>query len=365
MQQKGATAAKLLGIPVDYAKGASGWAALGPALVFVGIAVVITALIVGITAAIIALTNAESKEAKAAKEANAEFEAAKKAAEDAKKAYEDLKNAVSDYDSAVKALEQCTKGTQEWRDAFQEVLDKTFQLIEAYPELLKYANLYNTDGTLNTDVLDKAVKDAQQLSNTTNAVQLQAQNKKLIADEDLKKAEFGEGLSGDLLLKTYYSKSEQYTTTKTSPYVGSPSTKEKQYDLQSPTVVGMVKDVSKQLLEDNDLRTKLLNSNQKELIKNAISNSGILTNYNLTNDSLTRATDDIVNSIIQVKSEFLTLSDESERTSKSLSNAAKIINESFFGEDFSKKTTAEQLGYSQALGQKTQEVKAKSDRRKR
>ena len=365
MQQKGATAAKLLGIPVDYAKGASGWAALGPALVFVGIAVVITALIAGITAAIIALTNAESKESKAAKEANAEFEAAKKAAEDAKKAYEDLKNAVSDYDSAIKALEQCTKGTQEWRDAFQEVLDKTFQLIEAYPELLKYTNLYNTNGTLNTDVLNEAVKDAQQLSNTTNAVQLQAQNKKLIADEDLKKAEFGEGLSGDLLLKTYYSKSEQYTTTKASPYVGSPSTKEKQYDLQSSTIVGMVKDVSKQLLEDNDLRTNLLNSNneddQKKIIKTAISDSGILANYNLTSDSLTRATDDITNSIMQVKSEFLTLSNESERTSKSLSNAAKIINESFFGEDFSKKTTAEQLGYSQALGQKTQEVKAKSD----
>ena len=365
MQQKGATAAKLLGIPVDYAKGASGWAALGPALVFVGVAAVITALIVGITAAIITLINAENEETKAAKEANAEFEAAKKAATEAKQAYENLKSAVSDYDSAVKALEQCTKGTQEWRDAFQEVLDKTFQLIDAYPELLKYTNLYNTDGSLNIDALNEAVKNAQQLSNTANAVQLQAQNKKFIADENLKKAEFGEARSNDLLSKAYYSNSVQYTTTKKNPYLGQQSTEETHYKLQGSTTTEMVKNVSKQLLEDNDLAVQLKGASsedeQKNILKEAILNKELLKNYDLTVDSMNRATDDIVNSIMKVKTEFLTLSDESERTSKSLSNTAKIINEAFFGEDFSKKTTAEQLGYSQALGQKKQEIKANAD----
>jgi hypothetical protein len=102
--ENGAKVAKALGIPIDYAKGASGWAALGPAIFFVGIATVIIGFITGITKGIMSLINAESEEEKALRLANEELERSKKAADETKQAYEDLKSKISDYKSGVEAL---------------------------------------------------------------------------------------------------------------------------------------------------------------------------------------------------------------------------------------------------------------------
>jgi hypothetical protein len=55
----------------------------------------------------------------------------------------------------VEALKQCTTGTEEWNAALLNVKKTAGQILQEFPELLNYENLYNDDdGTLNVEVVE-------------------------------------------------------------------------------------------------------------------------------------------------------------------------------------------------------------------
>lgn len=171
------TAAEAGSIPVKIASGTAGYFALGPLLIFVGIAAGAILLIVGITAALKALTNAESDEAKALREANEQLEAAKENAEDAKKAYEEIKTTLENYDSALEALYNCQRGTEEWYEATENLNNEIQNLVDKYPDLLKISNLFNTDGTLNRDVLENYKNEMKVAAQASQLAVIQAQSR--------------------------------------------------------------------------------------------------------------------------------------------------------------------------------------------
>lgn len=171
------TAAEAGSIPVKMASGTAGYFALGPLLIFVGIATGAILLIVGITAALKALTNAESDEAKALREANEQLEAAKENAEGAKKAYEEIKTTLENYDSALEALYSCQRGTEEWYEATENLNNEIQNLVDKYPDLLKISNLFNTDGTLNRDVLENYKNEMEVAAQASQLAVIQAQSR--------------------------------------------------------------------------------------------------------------------------------------------------------------------------------------------
>lgn len=122
------------------------------------ILVAVIALIAALTALaliIYKVVTAESEEEKAVKKTAVAYENAKKAANETKEAYDSITSDLSAYDDLIDKLNQCTKGTEEWANAFGEVHTKILEILDKYPELLEQDNLYNDDGTLNQDVLNK------------------------------------------------------------------------------------------------------------------------------------------------------------------------------------------------------------------
>lgn len=109
------------------------------------------------------------------KKAEAAAEQLAEAEEVARQKADDLRSAIENYDSAIDTLNKCTKGTKEWEEALVEVNSQVTGILKKFPELLKEQNLFNQDGTLNKDVLDKAQQQADALVISTSAVSLMGQ----------------------------------------------------------------------------------------------------------------------------------------------------------------------------------------------
>lgn len=320
------TTAEGASIPVKIASGNAGWYALGPLLLFVAIAAAVAAALYLLISGISALINAESDEEKAARLANEQLEASKEAADEAKKAYEDLKNAVSDYDGAVDALEKCTKGTQEWRDAFQEVLDKTYELIEKYPQLLRYEDLFNNDGTLNREVLQRALDAAEQTKILTQNSLLRASAQKTTADFNLKRTETEKGASQKINQSRYsYTQGEQQVDN----WAGLKKTSE---------IV-------------NDIAVKLQTSgqiiNEENIKKEALA---YLEENNVSADKINTIADTITAAMTPLADDFKNLGNEAQASANALNNAQKLIAQNLFGEQL-EKTPDKEFAYIQAYNE--------------
>lgn len=165
-------------IPADNAAAASGWAALGPGLLFIGIAAAIIAGIMGIAKVIQFLTNIYNADAIEAKKAE---EAAKNLADASKEAADrlnDIKTAVDGYDTAIEKLNSCTKGTEDWNKALAGVNDQVDNLLTKYPELLSIEGLYK-NGQIDQEVFSNAIhqmeEQAQRAAIAANAAAQQGQ----------------------------------------------------------------------------------------------------------------------------------------------------------------------------------------------
>ena len=123
---------------------------------------------------------------------NADAEAAKKAADaaknlaeasnKAKQELEELESAVNAYDTAYEALEKCKEGTDEWREALEKVNDQTWDLLEKFPDLIKMANLFNEDGTLNRDAIEAYIQEQANKASNLQAAAIAANAKAAQAD---------------------------------------------------------------------------------------------------------------------------------------------------------------------------------------
>lgn len=189
------TAAEAGSIPIKIASGEAGYFALGPLLIFVGIAAGAILLIVGITAALKALANAESDEVKALREANEQLEEQKKLAEETKNNYEEVKSALEEYNSALETLYKCTQGTEEWYEATKNLNEEIQTLLEKYPDLTKYENLFNVDGSLNQQILEEFEKQSQQASMVSSIGEIQGRNNVAIKNATYESANMGESFS--------------------------------------------------------------------------------------------------------------------------------------------------------------------------
>ena len=313
--------------------------------VIAAIAALIAALAL-LTFALFSAANAESEEAKAVEEANKALDEAKEAAQNAKQAYEDLKSAISKYDTAVDALKKCTKGTQEWRDAFKEVLLQANEIIQKYPQLLKYEKIFNSDGTLNTETLNKALKDAEDYS-------LSSQNIVLIRQNDVTKAEY------NLKKKDLINKAANQAGEMNKNYGSTGATKKTNNSSASGT---STKSASMQEITENVIKNigdKIGNNydnkdNIKELVKNYLKEQNT---FKFKNDNkLNEAIEAISSSITKVSGNFVELSETTEQTMDTMNNASKMLLQNLFGDEIN---ADNELAYINATAKKRQELETK------
>lgn len=147
----------------------------------------IVAAVAALTVGIYALVKAYNKDAEAAKKS---AETAKELADSyqrVKEANEELKKSLADYNEQQKALDEMVKGTKEWEEALREANLQVLELLEKYPDLIKYIDKA-TDGRLTLTeegqefALEKsnaAVKNASYLKTMSAVV---ANNKQLTSD---------------------------------------------------------------------------------------------------------------------------------------------------------------------------------------
>lgn len=266
---------------------------------------------------LMAVVNAETEEEKAVRLTNERFEESKKAAEEARAAYEELKNAISNYDNILEALDKCVKGTQEWRDAFQEVLDKTYELIEKYPQLLRYEDLFNNDGTLNREVLQRALDAAEQTKILTQNSLLRASAQKTTAEFNLNRTE------------TEKEASEKIDQQQVDNWTGLKKTSEIVND------IAVKLQTNGQIINEENIKKEVL----AYLKENEVSADKINTIANTITAAMTPLADD-----------FKNLGNEAQASANALNNAQKLIAQNLFGEQL-EKTPDKEFAYIQAYNE--------------
>lgn len=144
-------------------------AALG---VYVAAAVaVIAALGYGIKV----LIDIHNKDAIAAERAAKAYKNLSDQADEATSKVEQIVSAFEEYDSVVEKLKECDKGTEEWQNALDDVNKKIWDILETYPELAKFDNLFTEDGLLNKDAIEEFIKSQKDAANSIKSAAITAQ----------------------------------------------------------------------------------------------------------------------------------------------------------------------------------------------
>ena len=194
----------------------TGWAALGPALLFVAIAAAVIAALVAIGYAVKNGIDAFEADAIAAEKASKAAEELGKASEEAKNKVTELKSAFDDYNSIVDKLNDCVRGTDEWNAALQEVNDSVRELLTNYPELAgKLENLGNGVLGFSQETLDSVLEEYTQKATTANNMALMANysaanaNTKALATDIFRSNVVYDTAYGDTAVDSYAAKKQQ------------------------------------------------------------------------------------------------------------------------------------------------------------
>ena len=250
----------------------------------------------------------EDEAAKKEKAAAAALEESKEAAKKAHEAYNALYTTVSNYKSAVDALKKCTKGTKEWQEAFEEVNKQARELLKKYPELLKYEDIFNNDGSLNIERLNKYVQEMEKTVKAADMLVLRRQNELAIATNARQASD----------LRQSYQNSVGYDY----------------YTQENPNSYGEYEYVYKSQISGavaDKIRSEHINVNNKEILEKAIQE--VVHSFGLTGDAFNTAVADMMAGITPLTTDFMSLASETENTVQSLINAQKLIAQELFGED--------------------------------
>ena len=158
---------------------ASLWEVLAPILPIIAAA----GVLVGVIYSVVKEYNSANE---AARQAEQTAEDLADAAQEASNKLSSIKSAVEGYDSVVDKLNACTRGTEEWNTTLAEAKGKIDEILTAYPELLKYKDLFTDDGLLNEDVLDQFIENQEKAAEAAQVAasrgQAQAAQARLEAD---------------------------------------------------------------------------------------------------------------------------------------------------------------------------------------
>lgn len=275
------------------------------------IVIAVIALIAALAALIAILIVFSKKEDEAAakeKAAAKALEEAQEAAQKAHDAYDELYSAVSNYKSAVDALKKCTKGTKEWQEAFEEVNKQARDLLKKYPELLKYEDIFNNDGSLNMEHLNKYVQEMEKTVKAADMLVLRRQNELAVATNARQASD----------LRQNYQNSIGYGY----------------YTQENPNSYGEYEYVYKSQISGavaDKIRSEHIDVNNKEILEKAIQE--VVHSFGLTGDAFNTAVADMMAGITPLTTDFMSLASETENTVQSLINAQKLIAQELFGED--------------------------------
>ena len=144
-------------------------AALG---VYVAAAVAVIAALGYATKVLIDIHN---KDAIAAERAAKAYKNLSDQADEATSKVEQIVSAFEEYDSVVEKLKECDEGTEEWQNALDDVNKKIWDILETYPELAKFDNLFTEDGLLNKDAIEEFIKSQKDAANSIKSAAITAQ----------------------------------------------------------------------------------------------------------------------------------------------------------------------------------------------
>ena len=319
-----------------------------PIGIWIAAAMALIAVLALLTVAIVSVVNAESEEEKALRKANEELEKAQEEAKAAKEAYENLYSKVSDYKTAYEALQKCTKGTKEWKEAFEEVSNKANELIEAYPDLLKYENLFDANGLIKSEALDKALKEYEKRVSATKITTIQKQANVTSAQYEVNKSNLSDKIkidniderSADNIAKTITS-SLSYRPDEVGKAIAS-SIESAQLDEK------ISNGVTSALLANQD---KIKNYSDPESVSEVIKSylEKNAEEYSLDNSRIDELTNEFTQKATSLGKDFSDLSIETKKTITAMTNASKMIAQEFFGEELDMSNPEKVFSYNEAL----------------
>ena len=263
------------------------------------IVLAIMAFIAALTALIVIIAvfcKQEDEAVKKEKAAAAALEESKEAAKKAHEAYDELYTTVSNYKSAVDALKKCTKGTKEWQEAFEEVNKQARDLLKKYPDLLKYKDIFNSDGSINIERLSKYVEEMGKTAQSADVLTLRRQSDLAVATNDRKVSD----------LRTKYQT----------------SVNRQNRNVYKSSIAEAI--IDKVRFEDIDV-------NNIYALEKAVGE--VVSSFGLTGDEFNNTVEEMVFSIGLLKTDFVDLASETKDTIQSLINAQKLIAQELFPED--------------------------------
>ena len=135
-------------------------------------------VVAAITAVIKVVEWFEQSNERAFKKAQENYDNISNSVNNLKQSYNGLKSSIEEYENSRKALDKLTQGTDEWKESAQELNNQLIDLLGIYPKLATMTTMENGVLTLDSTKTDKYLE-------TIRIGQLQAQNAKIIAQEEL------------------------------------------------------------------------------------------------------------------------------------------------------------------------------------
>ena len=146
--------------------------ALGSLAIYAAAAI---AAVAGLAYIIKITTDLHNKDAIAAERAAKAYKNLSDQADKATGKVEQIVSAFNEYDSVVEKLKECDEGTEEWQNALDDVNKKIWDILETYPELAKFDNLFTEDGLLNKDAIEEFIKSQKDAANSIRSAAITAQ----------------------------------------------------------------------------------------------------------------------------------------------------------------------------------------------
>ena len=175
---------------------------------------IILAIAAALTLMVVAIVRASQAEEREAKQAAETAKRLAERAQEAKDKVESIADAFENYSKVIDTLNSCAKGTEAWNEALEEAHNQVDSLLEQFPELLKYANLLNDDGTINQEALEQFQAEQQEIASNATAASLMSKHVQKQEELDVEYQEVAK--NSDLNARIFEHNGEKYYINQTN-----------------------------------------------------------------------------------------------------------------------------------------------------